>query len=632
MATFERKVIEKNRPRYSGLSPAFYGLMDFKDLSAPFALQATKPFEKVVDHDAERMQYDYQMNNRFLKELKAKNGFSEEVMDWKFEQFTGIKIIRPKSEKSSLSHSSEPLSIGVFANLSTDSSRKSSQPEMRFELSNSYAEFKNWPDPEGASPLQTMIAQAKKDPEANLFGGGLPPVELVVSFHKNVFIPAWNATMNWSDAEINDIHNYPNAGAAPEHRNLVIDNFLGEEERNIIRRNFTQEKQSDGLFFTYGSQEALSYMVGMLADKNDATAENPVELVVTDPTYPGLLMAADKLLKKGLIKFRVVSINEETGEIDTNALEEALKSKRCKAFYLAEGNPLPKKITNLEKVAKVLQMPGNEDKLVFEDRAYLGLGATDSNSLFHLMDNRVVAFETFSKKGSPGRTGLVYSNMEPGKFAYITDAMLNNQYNEKLGYSGVLSGEIAAILRYNLETPVFTKHIQEVQEYYEKQRALYEKSYREALDLVFGNDGYNLDDEVIIAKEKFMFGWRNTHNVPADLYARIGSEIKLFSLSGSSCRPKQKDIADDQPSDSPTLHHLRQNYTWIKPKNMKIGIFKDVLLEVVLSENMTLKQKGETALKLYEQMKFTNEGNDLPEVRAFIDKMAQNNFQYIEKV
>ena len=43
-------------------------------------------------------------------------------------------------------------------------------------------------------------------------------------------------------------------------------------------------------------------------------------------------------------------------------------------------------------------MSENEDKTVFEDRAYLGLGATDSNSLFHLLDNRVVAFETFSKK------------------------------------------------------------------------------------------------------------------------------------------------------------------------------------------------------------------------------------------
>ena len=369
-------------------------------------------------------------------------------------------------------------------------------------------------------------------------------------------------------------------------------------------------------------------MLGALADKNNATAENPVELVVTDPTYPGLLMAADKFLKKGLIKFRVVSINEKTGEIDINALKSALKSKRCKAFYLAEGNPLPKKIANLEEVAVVLRMSENEDKTVFEDRAYLGLGATDSNSLFHLLDNRVVAFETFSKKGSPGRTGLVYSNMEPGKFAFITDAMLNNQYNEKLGYSGVLSGEIAAILRYNLETQVFTKHIQEVQAYYENQRALYEKSYREALTLAFG-DEYDLDDEVIIAKDKFMFVWRNTHNVSADRYARIGSEIKLFSLSGSTCRPKQKDLADDQPSDSPTLHHLRQNYTWIKPKNMQIGICKDVLLEVILSNKMSSSEEKRIAVeKLYAKMIELNQGEPLPEMKQFIDKVAPNGYNY----
>jgi hypothetical protein len=321
----------------------------------------------------------------------------------------------------------------------------------------------------------------------------------------------------------------------------------------------------------------------------------------------------------------VVSINEETGEIDIDALKSALNHKRCKAFYLAEGNPLPKKIANLEKVADVLRMSENEDKTVFEDRAYLGLGATDSNSLFHLLDNRVVAFETFSKKGSPGRTGLVYSNMEPGKFAFITDAMLNNQYNEKLGYSGVLSGEIAAILRYNLETQVFTKHIQEVQAYYEKQRALYETSYREALNLAFG-DKYDLDDEVIIAKDKFMFGWRNTHKVSADRYARIGSEIKLFSLSGSTCRPKQKDLADDQPTDSPTLHHLRQNYTWIKPINMQIGIFKDVLLEVVLSE-MPMEEKRTAVEKLYAKMIELKQGI-LPEIQQFIDKVAPNGYSY----
>ncbi|MEK7522474.1 MAG: hypothetical protein AAB569_02765 [Patescibacteria group bacterium] len=624
MALEKKAAVQKRLP-----PGVFDSLMGSANLANPFFLEETAKFPGSVDKTAEKMQYDYQMNGRFVKELKARKGFSDEVMDWKFEQFTGIRIVRSKAG-SKVSSDAEPLAIGVGVHLRTNLP-KVEQQEIRYELANPYPEFENWPEPEGPSPLQTMIAQAKKDSEANLFGGGLPPVELVVSFHKNVFIPAFNATMDWSDYDINLIHNYPDAGAAPEHRNLVIDNFLGEKERDTIRKNFTREKQSDGLFFTYGSQEALSYMLGALADKNNATAENPVELVVTDPTYPGLLMAADKFLKKGLIKFRVVSINEDTGEIDIDALKSALNHKRCKAFYLAEGNPLPKKIANLEKVAEVLRMSENEDKTVFEDRAYLGLGATDSNSLFHLLDNRVVAFETFSKKGSPGRTGLVYSNMEPGKFAFITDAMLNNQYNEKLGYSGVLSGEIAAILRYNLKTQVFTKHIQEVQAYYEKQRALYEKSYREALDLAFGEGKYNLDDEVIIAKDKFMFGWRNTYNVPADRYAKIGSEIKLFSLSGSACRPKQKDIAEDQPSDFPSLHHLRQNYTWIKPKNLQIGIYKDVLLEVILTNRISSTEEKRSAVeKLSRKLIELNDG-DLPEIGKFIKKVQENGWKYPEE-
>ena len=119
------------------------------------------------------MRHDYQMNGRFVKELKAKEGFSDEVMDWKFEQFTEIKIVRPKSGRSIVSSSAEPLAIGVGAHLPTNSSQ-ATQQEIRYELANPYPEFEDWPEPEGPSPLQTMIAQAKKDPEANLFGGGLP--------------------------------------------------------------------------------------------------------------------------------------------------------------------------------------------------------------------------------------------------------------------------------------------------------------------------------------------------------------------------------------------------------------------------------------------------------------------------
>lgn len=620
----------QGRQTYPGLSPAFFGLMGSANLSAPFALEAAKPFQKVVDPVAEKKNHDWQMGNRFNEQLKARKGFTDDVLDWGFEQLTGYKVIRPQIKRSYVSSDRVPLHAGIAVHLPIDYPKNEAEPELKFELSKKeYPEFEGWSPPEGASPLQKMIAQAKNDPEASLFGGGLPPTHLVVEFHKKVYIPAINSTKKWSDKEIEGIGQYPDAGAIKEHRNLVINHFLGSKERKTIRNNFTREKQADGIFLTYGSQQALSYMIEMLVDENKASKRKPVEIAITDPTYPGLLMAAKKFLKRGVLKFRIVPINEKTGEIDTVALDEALKNKGCKAFYLAEGNPLPKKISNLEAVAKVLRKKDNRGKLVFEDRAYLGLGATAKNSLFHLLKNRVVAFETFSKKGTPDRKGVVYSNMEPGKFARIRDKMLEIQYNETLGYSGSLSGPLAAILKYNIETGVFTRHIKKVQAHYEAQRKLYKKAYKEALNLAFGKNRNSLVDDVVIGNVRFMFGWRNTHHVPASLYNKAAAEVKLYSLSGVTCRPEPEYIRGKKYLRSPTLNHLRQNYTWIKPENMQLGIYKDVILQVIFSKKMESETKREAVEKLYREMVRLNKGKLLPEVDQFIQKMFKNNWEYV---
>ena len=304
--------------------------------------------------------------------------------------------------------------------------------------------------------------------------------------------------------------------------------------------------------------------------------------------------------------------------------------EKCKAFYLAEGNPLPKQITNLQEVADVFQKSEYQDKLIFDDHAYDDLGATVENNLFDLLPNRVVSFKTLSKKAAPFRVGFVFSNMAPERFKFIREAMLKNQYDSKLGFSGVLSGTVAAILQLDAKTGVFTDHIKKAQAYYEAQRQLYETTYREALNLAFGTDGYDLDDEVVIGERMFMFGWRNTHHVSADLYARAGAEIKLYSLSGSTCRPKPEHITGDQSSDSPTLHHLRQNYTWIEPGKLQLGIFKDVLIEVIFSD-MSAEEKRATVEKLYKKLTQLNKEKLLPEVEKFIQKVSVNNWQYIEE-
>lgn len=620
--------IEKGR---KNLPPAFQGLMGLKNLSAPFFLQVTDSTQKVVDGAAERMQQNYLMGKRFSSELRAGNGFSPDVISWNFTNLTGIRM--PNNNPSSMSGSQALFaraSAGVhLGQTSTSKSRPDQEPGILFDDSQSAdGLFYGW-KLEGESVLQKMIGQASKDPDACLLGGGLPPTSLISEFFENVYLGALEKMKTWSLEEKVEVLQYPKAGGALRHRAVVIDHFLNSNERETITKNYGHDNRAEGLFFTNGSQEALSMMIEMLTGQEKATPDNPVELAITDPTYPGLLMAADKFIQQGLIKFRIIPIDEKTGEIDTKALNSALESKRCKAFYLAEGNPIPKQIANLKEVAKVFQNPDFKDKLVFDDHAYDGLGATEENSLFDLLPNQVVSFKTLSKKAAPFRVGFVYSNMTSDRFQYIRETMLKNQYDSKLGFSGILSGTVAAILQLDAENNVFRNHIEKAQTYYETQRQLYEATYKQALDLAFGEKGYKLDDEVSIGKKMFMFGWRNTHHVPADLYARAGTEIKLYSLSGSSGSPKPENIVGDASSDSPTLHHLRQNYTWIKPENLQLGIFKDVLLEVVFS-NMSAEEKQGAVEKLYRKLIEINKNKDLLEVGKFIQKVSANNWQYAE--
>lgn len=614
------------------LPRAFNSLMGAKNLPAPYFLQATGSMQKVIDHEAERMQQNHLMNNRFLAELKVGGDFSQEVINWCFTSLTGVKL--PNKERSSNIQVSEPLSIGATANIiprRRDSSTSISDNEPGFLFEDAQSAdglFYGW-KLEGESVLQKMIGQAAKDPEACLLGGGLPPIALISEFFEKVYVPAIAKMQSWSQEEKVEVFQYPKAGGALRHRAIVVDHFLNKREKEAITKNFGFEDRAQGLFFTNGSQEALSMMIEMLTGQENATPDNPVEIAITDPTYPGLLMAADKFIQQGIIKFRIVPIDEKTGEINTKALNEALDSERCKAFYLAEGNPIPKQIANLKEVAEVFQQEKFKDKLVFDDHAYEGLGSTEENSLLDLLPNRVIGFKTLSKKAAPFRVGFVYSNMSSDRFQFIRESMLKNQYDSKLGFSGLLSGTVAAILQLDSETNVFTEHIEKAQTYYETQRQLYEATYNQALDLVFGEDQYELDDEVTIGKNMFMFGWRNTHHVLADRYARAGAEIKLYSLSGSSGRPRSENIVGEQILNSPTLHHLRQNYTWIKPENLQIGIFKDVMLQVVFS-HMSVEEKRTAVEKIYEKLIQLNKGKLLPEVEIFIEKMSANDWQYIE--
>ncbi|EKE13963.1 MAG: hypothetical protein ACD_12C00729G0004 [uncultured bacterium] len=635
----------QGRHAYPGLSPAFFGLlMDSKDLSAPFFLQATEGIPGHVDHAAERMQHDYQMKKRFCDELMSGNGFTPEIKVWVFKGLTGIDIILKKKTKTTVVNPAQSIYVGETVQPMTAGDRKitkgdNADYELKLDGKKSNPMFEDWISTE-KSRLQKAIETS--DSKTSNLGGGLPPDLLVWEFYVNVLDPAmdrysekFKQMSKDEQIEITRYINYPPAGGPAYHRELIIDHFLLPSERQMLVDNFTKEKRSDGLFMTYGSQEGLSLMIRMLIAQGRATKTNPVILAVTDPTYPGLLMAAKEYVKLGLIKFRLVPLDEKSGNIDTDALRTAFDDERCMGFYLAEGNPIPTQIQNLEEVAKV----GKEEKYLkkwfFDDHAYDRLGATEEGSLIDILPGRVVAFKTFSKQAAPFRVGVVYSNMSSEDFARVKEDMLGKHYNASLGYAGPLSRTVANILELDAETEakdgigVFAKHIKRTQEYYEGQRQLYEKFYKEALEIAFGTS-YKIENEVTIAKSKFMFGYRHTGEIDSVEYFEAGEEIKLVSVPGSDCRPNPADIVGEKYLNSSVNFSMRQNYTSASEQKLHIGILKDVLLEVIFSK-MGQKEKRKVVETLYEKMKETNEGKPLLEVEEFIERMKGNNYEYVKK-
>lgn len=623
----------RGRSAYPGLSPAFFGLMESANLSAPFALEAMKPFQKVIDHDAERMQHNHQIKKRFCDELTKGIGFSPEVVVWSFGQLTGIELVHKKATTGTSIGTVIATEMTVGYPISNNNEiQQTNEFGLLADGVNPKVLFEGWSRPI-KTDLQKAIEMASKDSSVSLLGGGLPPEKLIMEFFFNVFVPSLKNMIHIPKKEIKEIIKmlqYPAGGGVTSHREAVIDFFLKPSESKVIKNNFTEERRAEGLFMTYGSQEALSMMIKTLVDQGNASTSDPVEIVITDPTYAGLLMAADEFLTRGVLKFRVIPFDEKTGQIDKKALDEALKNKRCKALYLAEGNPIPKKITNLDDVAEVLKK--HEDKIVFDDHAYDGLGATEEDTLFDRLPGQVVVFKTISKKASPFRAGFVYSNMTPEGFENIRENMLRYHYNGTLGYSGILSGIVANILKYDAKTDALKKHVKRAQDYYEEQRQLYKTTYLEALNIFFDGADYNLDDEVIIGEERFMFGWRNTKGVPANTYTEAGAEIKLISVSGTGCRPNSKYLASDEEyKDDKSDHRLRQNYTWPEKQKLQIGIFKDVLLELVFS-NKTEKEKGRIADSLYKKMREFNKMKRIPEVEQFIERMAKVQWEYTKKL
>lgn len=426
----------------------------------------------------------------------------------------------------------------------------------------------------------------------------------------------------------------PCAGGPGPNRESVIDLHLTEKERKHIVNAFGEEGRSEGLWFTNGSQEALHLMCKSVVTQFQATAQNPVEIAVMDPVYPGFLMAAKEFLEEGSLKLRMIPMDKK-GNIDVASLNQALSNDRCKTVYFSEGNPQPTAIANFDEVVEVLRAKEKE-VLVFEDRAYKGLAEGEERSLFEQLPEMVVGIQTFSKMFAPGiRLGYMFTGSKNNTL--VRDTVLAYQYDRELGLGGWQTGPMSIILEYDKLTSQtdpdqkgeFTRHKEGVKEYYHKRKDVYKRWYQNALDIAYGSGHYDIDDEVVTGIG--MFGWRKTP-VDSYTYADVGSKIGLFSLPGGECIPKQDQIVGQtQIADSSSQHRMRQNFTWIAENRLPLAVIVDVLLQKALG-NDEPEEKERAITRLYNLATELNNYKDIAELLKFIEDLRRNNWQYADQL
>lgn len=407
-------------------------------------------------------------------------------------------------------------------------------------------------------------------------------------------------------------------------REIVVDQYIGEHERGILESIHGHENRSNGLWLTDGSQEALKLMLDAFkANRKDKS--KPVELVVTDPTYAGFLVAAGSFLDEGSLKLRVVPLNPD-GSVNLSALDDALNNPNSIGVYLAEGNPMPKEINNKAEMAQMMKEK-HSDKAIIEDRAYRGLGANEENTFMRLAPEQTIVYETVSKKASPGlRVGIVYTGLPKESSAKFQQAMTSSQFANSLGLPGYSGGVLAAILELDQENGLFKNHVEKVAANYRQKREVFGKSYEEMLRLAFGNHFVSLDDEIDI--DIGMFGWRNTHHVDATQYADAGAEMGLISLPGSECIPtKDEYILGPGTESSPSRHRMRQNLTWDSESAIQIGVAKDVMLQVIFSD-MDPLDKEQTCQRLLNRAEEISK-SERPEIRKLLLRVSQNGWSYV---
>ncbi len=485
----------------------------------------------------------------------------------------------------------------------------------------------HWPAPPPEAYLGQLIRLAKKDPKQPLkktvMGGGLLPEETLFDFWKlltsDVFdeIKSWKPRDNLVDRErVLDILQYARdgAGGTPSLHEKIVRYYLDKQDAGRIEKVHGKKNAIDAVWMMNGSQDVLHSMLKTMVEYR-RNKHKPAVMAVTESTYAGVLMAAQEMMRRNELKFRIVK-QEEDGTIDLDDLDRALSTDNCDSFYTSEGNPLPLPIGNKKEIADMISKK-HKNIMVWEDRAYRDLGLDDNSTFGRFLPEQTVTIETTSKKLAPGmRLGIVHTAIRKDKCKRLRQAMLGPDYNQTLGLPGMTQMIMAGLMMVDEKTGKFRRHVESVAGNYEKRRKLYAETYEEMLKIAYGDKFTKLSDYVLIGAG--MFGYRKAP-VDSVKYSNAGVEIGVFSLPGTECIPAKKYSVGPNPEKSKYTRFLRQNYSFETPTALKIGIAKDVALQVLFDKSIPGDSKE---IILNELLRKAEEfgGEKRPEFAAVIRK------------
>lgn len=218
------------------------------------------------------------------------------------------------------------------------------------------------------------------------FAGGLPNPDL---FPVNEIIDACQKVLS---ADGKNVLQYSTTEGYLPLRKFIVDRYY--KDMNVT---------SDNILITNGSQQALDLIGKLFLDKGDC-------VLIEKPGYLGAIQAFS------MFESKFTTIDLVDGGVNTQVLEEILKTKKPKLFYAVTNfqNPTGLTYTNdcRERIAKLLK---KYDAIMIDDNPYgeLRFSGTEAIPLKSLVNDQVISLGSFSKIFAPAmRLGWICASME----------------------------------------------------------------------------------------------------------------------------------------------------------------------------------------------------------------------------